>query len=328
MLRVLCLTACCLFSVVVTAGQVREYWIAAEKVRWNYAPSGLNKVMQAKGLGPWGERLVYDKYRYIQYQDGSYKKRVVQPEWMGILGPQIRAEEGDEVLVHFYNRADKPLSMHPHGLRYDPQNDGALFDASAKYSASSVAPGARFTYRWSVNETAAPGPADGSSVVWVYHSHVDSVTEIYDGLIGTIVVTRKGFARSSSDPRPSDVDQEFTSLFMVFDEEGGEEGGLMHAMNGYIFGNLSGYKVKQGEKVRWHLVGMGSEVDLHTAHWHGQTVLNHGRRTDVIELLPSSMTSVDMLADNPGTWLYHCHVTDHIAAGMSTLWSVEPLYAE
>lgn len=102
----------------------------------------------------------------------------------------------------------------------------------------------------------------------------------------------------------------------------------MHAMNGYIFGNLSGYKVKQGEKVRWHLVGMGSEVDLHTAHWHGQTVLNHGRRTDVIELLPSSMTSVDMLADNPGTWLYHCHVTDHIAAGMSTLWSVEPLYAE
>ncbi len=40
------------------------------------------------------------------------------------------------------------------------------------------------------------------------------------------------------------------------------------------------------------------EVDLHAAHWNGQTVLNHGRRRDVIKLLRLSMSSVDMLADN------------------------------
>jgi len=68
---------------------------------------------------------------------------------------------------------------------------------------------------------------------------------------------------------------------------------------------------------------MGSEVDLHTAHWHGKTVLDHGRRTDVVELLPTSMRSVDMNANNPGNWLYHCHVTDHITAGMITRWKVE-----
>ncbi len=31
-----------------------------------------------------------------------------------------------------------------------------------------------------------------------------------------------------------------------------------------------------------------------------------------------------MAANNPGAWLYHCHVDDHIVAGMSTLYAVEP----
>lgn len=131
-------------------------------------------------------------------------------------------------------------------------------------------------------------------------------------------------ARSPADPRPRDVDRDFTTLFMVFDEENGEEGGLKHAMNGYIFGNLRGLEAVEGERVRWHLVALGSEVDLHTAHWHGKTVLDHGRRTDVVELLPASMVSVDMVADNPGTWLYHCHVGDHMTAGMMTRWTVKP----
>jgi FtsP/CotA-like multicopper oxidase with cupredoxin domain len=36
------------------------------------------------------------------------------------------------------------------------------------------------------------------------------------------------------------------------------------------------------------------------------------------------MVSVDMTAKNPGEWLYHCHVTDHITAGMITKWTVTP----
>ncbi len=47
-----------------------------------------------------------------------------------------------------------------------------------------------------------------------------------------------------------------------------------------------------------------------------------GRRTDVVELLPASMKTADMNADNPGTWLFHCHVADHITAGMMTRWEV------
>jgi len=329
-----------LFSIQASA-TVREYWVTAEKVDWNYAPSGKNLIKEDMGMSVWGEQLIYKKYRYIQYTDASFTTKVPQPEWMGILGPQFRAVEGDTFKIHFYNKADKPLSIHPHGMRYDEKNEGADMKGESAY----VLPGKKFTYLWEVDHEAGPGPADPSSIVWAYHSHVDSVTEIYDGLIGSIIITKKGMERSAQDPRPRDVDVAFTNLYMVFDENGREavkrtkgkqvrhevsehedeeEGNLKHSINGYIFGNLKGLIAKHGDRVRWHLIGMGTEVDLHTAHWHGKTVLDHGRRTDVVELLPTSMTSVDMIADNPGNWLYHCHVTDHITAGMITRWTVLP----
>ena len=67
---------------------------------------------------------------------------------------------------------------------------------------------------------------------------------------------------------------------------------------------------------------MGNEVDLHTPHWHGKLVKINGTYTDVAELRPASMKSGDMLADNPGQWMYHCHVADHITAGMTSLYRV------
>ena len=67
---------------------------------------------------------------------------------------------------------------------------------------------------------------------------------------------------------------------------------------------------------------MGTEVDLHTPHWHGNTGIMEGHRADVIEIMPASMKVVDMTPDNPGVWMYHCHVNDHIAAGMMATYTV------
>ena len=36
------------------------------------------------------------------------------------------------------------------------------------------------------------------------------------------------------------------------------------------------------------------------------------------------MATVDMKADNPGTWMYHCHVADHIKAGMVATYTIKP----
>jgi FtsP/CotA-like multicopper oxidase with cupredoxin domain len=90
----------------------------------------------------------------------------------------------------------------------------------------------------------------------------------------------------------------------------------MHNINGYLYGNqsLAPMTVHLGERVRWYLMAMGAEVDLHTPHWHGNTVVAMGMRTDVVSLLPATM----LVADAAGAWLFHCHVNDHITAGMLT----------
>ena len=45
-------------------------------------------------------------------------------------------------------------------------------------------------------------------------------------------------------------------------------------------------------------------------------------RTDVVNLLPASMVVADMVPDDVGTWLFQCHVNDHISAGTMTRYRV------
>ena len=145
----------CFFSIQVAQAAVREYWIAAEQVTWNYAPLGKNVIKPDAGLGVWGQTLSYPKYRYIGYSDGSYSKPLPQPSWMGILGPQMRAVVGDTIKVHFLNKTDRPLSIHPHGVLYDKNNEGA--DGSGE--GASVGPNKSYTYTWIADEAAGP-PSD------------------------------------------------------------------------------------------------------------------------------------------------------------------------
>lgn len=296
----------------------RHYYIAAEDVPWNYAPSGMNLLRALPIPRPWNAKLEWPKTRFIEYTDDTFTTKKPQPEWLGILGPMIRAEVGDEVDVTFTNRTRQPHDMHPHGLRYDKNSEGSFYLPFGK--GDRVAPGRKFTYRWFATEASGPGPGQPSSIVWWYHAHVDPGLETNAGLLGPIIVTAKG--KANPDGSPKDVDREFVTSFMIFDEMAGKPAGMFYAINGYIFGNLPGLTMKQGEKVRWYLLGMGNEIDLHTPHWHGETVTYEGRNTDVVELLPGSMKTVDMIADNPGTWMFHCHVEDHMEFGMMAVYTI------
>jgi hypothetical protein len=298
----------------------RHYYIAAEDVTWNYAPSGHNMMNGSPLPQPWVLKPQWPKTRFIEYTDDSFTTPKPQPEWLGILGPIIRAEVGDEVVVDFLNRSKRVHDMHPHGLRYNKDNEGSVYLPMAH--GGYVAPGARYDYHWFANDASGPGPNQPSSIVWWYHAHVDPGIEVNAGLMGPIIVTAKGKAKA--DGSPKDVDREFVAMFMIFDEMGGKPAGLFYSINGFIFGNLPGLAMKQGEKVRWHLLAMGNEIDLHTPHWHGETVSYEGRHTDVVELLPGSMKTVDMIADNPGTWMFHCHVEDHMEAGMMAVYTIAP----
>jgi FtsP/CotA-like multicopper oxidase with cupredoxin domain len=229
---------------------------------------------------------------------------------------------------------------------------------SAPGLGAAVGPNARFTYVWYLDEDSGPLPSEPSSKAWLYHSHVGGEGEVNLGLEGFIIVTDPKRARP--DGTPNDVDREMPALFLIFNEgqldpealehlgaSGASQslnavvGGLnsvnsqnaaaikeeneRHTINGYIYGNLPGLEMNEGERVRWYLLGLGSENDLHSAHWHGLRALEDGRRrTDTVELLPASMKVADMVVDNPGAWLFHCHVADHMANGMFALVTVHP----
>jgi hypothetical protein len=296
----------------------RHYYIAAEDVTWNYAPSGMDLLTGAAVRQPWSLKLQWPKSRFIEYTDETFTTPKPQPDWLGILGPAIRAEVGDEIVVEFLNRGHVAHDMHPHGLRYNKDNEGSFYIPFGR--GDRVAPGRRFTYHWFANATSGPGPGQPSSIVWWYHAHVDAALEINSGLLGPIIVTAKG--KANPDGSPKDVDREFVASFMIFDQMAGKPAGLFYSINGLIFGNLPGLFMKQGDRVRWHLLGMGNEIDVHTPHWHGETVTDAGKNTDVIELLPGSMKTVDMVADNPGTWMFHCHVEDHMEGGMMAVYTI------
>ena len=301
-----------------SAATVRHYYIAAEDVVWDYAPGGRDLIHGIALPAPWREKTRWNKTRYIEYTDASFSVRKQQPEWLGILGPIIRAEVGDTILVYFLNRSQLPHSIHPHGVRYDKDNEGAAYLPYGK--GAGVAPGERFTYLWIADKESGPARGGPSSAVWWYHSHVDAEKEINAGLLGAIIITAAGIADAGG--APMDVDREFVMMFTIFDELHGKDAGLFHSINGYVFGNLPGLLIKQGERVRWYLLGMGNEKDLHTPHWHGKNVIYRGTHTDVVELLPGTMATADMVADNPGVWLLHCHVADHMEAGMMVTYTI------
>ena len=299
---------------------VRHYYIAAEDVTWDFAPSGQNLLEGGSLAQPWIGHTRWPKTRYIEYTDSSFTTKKPQPDWLGILGPVIRGEVGDEFIVEFLNRSKRPHDMHPHGLRYDKDNEGSYYLPNGR--GGLVGNGRRFTYHWFADQGSGPGREQLSSVVWWYHGHVEEESEVNAGLLGPIVITAKGKARPNGTPK--DVDREFVASFQIFDQMGGNTDGLFYAINGYIFGNLPGLMMQQGEKVRWYLLGMGNEKDIHSPHWHGKTVNTGTRNTDVIELLPGSMMTADMLADNPGSWMLHCHVGDHMEAGMMAVYTIYP----
>lgn len=341
-------------------GVTRTYYIAANEVKWNYAPTGMN-VITGKPLADdpitalytqtVGDQIgsVYLKCVYQGYTDGTFTTLEPKPQWLGILGPVIHAEVGDTIHVVFKNNCRIPVSMHPHGVLYDKASEGAPYNdgvPDSKKGGEAVPPGGNFTYVWNVPERAGPGPDDPSSILWMYHSHVNEVTDTSAGLVGPIIITRHGEA--NPDGTPKGVDQEFVALYTIFNETrspyfaynlktfAGEnmsqvnwsdpnfwESNLKYSINGYIFGNLPGLDMKQNTHVRWYVAGMGGESDIHAPHWHGNTLLMNDMRTDMVELLPMSMKTLDMYPDNIGTWLFHCHVNDHIIGGMLALYTVE-----
>ena len=364
-------------------GRERTYYIAAEETEWDYAPLGIDMMTGEAFAGtavaytqPGSNHIgrLYRKALYREYTDATFatrKPRPSQDEYLGLLGPILRAEVGDSIKVVFKNSTSQPYSMHFPDDAFRPRHKagtGTTVDADGFVTSGdpedTVAAGATFTYQWDVPALAGPQQGDRSSIAWLYYSRVTDVKDAASGLIGGIIVTARGQANADGTPR--DVDREIITLFSTFNENqswylpqnveahisaadqqgldrretnfsdaqgfftfagtGFAETNFKFSVNGYLYGDGPVMTVTQGQRVRWYLLGMGDvgALNFHTPHWHGNTVLSHGTRRDTIPLLPMSTDTVDMVPDAPGLWMFHCHIDDHMEAGMMARYEVLP----
>nr|XP_020637515.1 ceruloplasmin [Pogona vitticeps] len=342
--------------------KVRQYYIAADEIIWNYAPSGINnftgeKLIQdedAKTFFEQGELRIggsYKKVLYYEYVDETFtvqRTKLPGEEHLGLLGPIIRAEVGDTIRVMFQNKASHPFSIQPHGLSYSKGNEGSLYNTISRGAASPsshVNPGETFIYEWEVPETVGPTPEDPDCLTRMYYSGSDPIKDTSSGLVGPLLVCRKGSLLPSG--RQKNVDKEFFLLATVFDEnlswylddnidlfteqppqvdkedEDFQESNMMHSMNGYMYGNLKGFKMCAGDTVSWHLIGLGSEVDIHGIHFSGNTFLTHGTRKDTTNLFPHTSVTAIMKPDSEGVFEVACLTTDHYTGGMRQNYEVK-----
>ncbi|NXP43630.1 FA5V protein, partial [Heliornis fulica] len=112
----------------------------------------------------------------------------------GLLGPTLRAEVGDTLVVHLKNLADKPVSIHPQGIVYSKNAEGSLYDdrtSSAEKRDDAVLPGQIYTYVWDITEEVGPRESDLPCLTYVYYSHENMAMDFNSGLIGALLICKK-----------------------------------------------------------------------------------------------------------------------------------------
>ena len=202
--------------------------------------------------------------------------------------------------MHFRNLdtlTNHPHSMHFHGVRYRFGSDGAYIPGFSGAGAN-VKPGETFTYRLEAEQTARG--------VWPYHDHSPSMMEsIEGGLFGTLSILGR------DEPAP---DREF--VVYLSSQLG------FNTINGRAFvGNTPVFRAKVGDLVQWDVLAIGS--DFHTFHVHGHRwVQRDGTPRDTQVVGPAESFRVRWREDTAGTWLYHCHVEDHMMNGMIAIYRV------
>jgi FtsP/CotA-like multicopper oxidase with cupredoxin domain len=271
---------------------VREFWVAAEPATWNMVPNGRD-VITGTRLDP--VETVFGTVVFRRYTRGWRRplpNAAGNPS--GIPGPLLRARVGDRIRVHFKNRDTlrrDPHSMHFHGVRYRPSSDGAFLPGVSGRDGA-VRPGQTWTYKL----TAGPDAAG----IWPYHDHSPSMEEsIGGGMSGILSILGR------DEPR---ADREFAVVLAPM--------GRFQTIDGRAFaGNTPVFRARRGELVQWDVIAMGSE--FHNFHVHGHRwIAPDGRPRDTETVGPAESLRVRWRERDPGVWLYHCHVEEHMAAGM------------
>lgn len=327
------------------SGRVREYWIQAESFAHNTVPNGADRMT---GMAYTAAQTTYQAIGYRAYTPdwGAPLPADEGPDGIGpnsgVPGPVLRGEVGDVIRVHFRNRDAHyrwPHSMHAHGVRYAPDSDGAWMADDPKKPGTAVPYGGTYTYQWHCTpgsvgswpyhdhaapqvpgtttaadgtaDSAAAGTADSAAAPDAGHgSPGGKVMEIGAelGLFGMIAVT---------DAETPAVDREFVLFF--HDLPASDAPPLAQDLSlcngGAFVDNTPTFTARPGDRVRWRVSTLGNS--FHVFHVHGHRWHTADGWVDSQVIGPSTTLTVEYREDNPGDWLYHCHVAGHMMRGMA-----------
>ena len=281
-------------------GPAREYWIRAEPIKsWDVVPNGRDAMMGKKVKG----KTTFAAFGYRAYSANFAE--ALGPA--SIPGPLIEAEVGDTVIVHFQNKLGAPVTIHPHGITYSDDMDGA-YKGKFTDPGGFVQKNETFDYVWEAVE--------GTQGFWVYHDHgpMDPLP-LYKGLFGPLLI------RDPSEPRPT---AEFFCGFHSFLPVTTGIDRAFYCINGRAYaGNTPTCKSKVGDDVAFYVYAL--DDDFHTFHIHGHRwrTEGDGRVVDNVPLGPGDSLTARFTEDNPGRWFYHCHVFSHLHEGMNGWYLVD-----
>jgi FtsP/CotA-like multicopper oxidase with cupredoxin domain len=243
-----------------------------------------------------------------------------------VPGPQLRVKEGELVKVRLRNLLPVPTTIHWHGIDVPLHMDGV-----PGLSQPVVAPEEDFTY-----EFVATNPGTR----W-YHTHVDENLQQELGLYGAFIVEPR-------DPEPVAYDAEYTYLLdeRALDltpdvalgraqprnrDVGNGRGGLfaydLFLLNGRAGDAIPPMHTAPGQRIRVRLVNAGNLP--HAMHLHGQSfriIATDGNPVpplaqlvkDTVLIGPGERYDLEVDATNPGVWMFHCHMPNHMENGMMT----------
>ncbi|MBI2806705.1 MAG: copper oxidase [Planctomycetes bacterium] len=249
----------------------------------------------------------------------EHLKREMLPDvWIDVWGyngsmpgPMIEAVEGDKVRIIVHNKLPEPTIMHWHGI--DVPN---LMDGVEGLIQDPIPPGGTYTYEFTLKQNGT----------FFYHTHVAMQQGM--GMVGLFIIHPKVAHYPPVDRDIALIIQEWAilpgssvhnTMSMEFN---------LFTLNGQAAPYITPLVIKQGERVRIRLVNF-SAIDHHPMHLHGMqfwiTGTEGGRIPDTawypsnnVLVGVAQARDVEFIADNPGDWVFHCHMFHHMMNFMSS----------
>ncbi|XP_053765295.1 coagulation factor V [Panthera pardus] len=293
------------------AARLRQFYVAAQGIRWDYRPEPADP--SSNPFATSFQKIVYREY------EPYFQKEKPRSKISGLLGPTLYAEVGDIMKVHFKNKADKPLSIHPQGIKYSKFSEGASYSDHTfpvEKLDDAIAPGQEYTYVWNISEDSGPTYNDPPCLTHIYYSYENLVQDFNSGLIGPLLICKKGTL--TEDGIQKMFDKQHVLMFAVFDESKSwsQSSSLMYTVNGYVNGTMPDITVCAHDHISWHLIGMSSGPELFSIHFNGQVLEQNHHKISAITLVSSTSTTANMTVGPKGKWIISSLVPSHFQAGM------------